>query len=135
MAPGQRRQACTNSSSLAKCIRQIQGVMHKASVCCVVCRTRILYALTEEEAELRRQEYEEACSLRQAWKTLQDEADDADHDLDLPKKSFAEATKAEVRASSACHRLNPPLYPPSRVTIRNLHSISNTQRRLLNVAN
>lgn len=88
----------------------------KVPLCCVLCRTRILYALTEEEAELRRQEYQEACSLREAWKTLQDEADDADHDLDLPKKSFAEATKAEVRVSSAC-----PLCTSRRVTISGLH--------------
>lgn len=46
---------------------------------------------------MRRKEYLDSVSLRDAWKAIQDEADKADQDLDLPKRSFADTTIAQVQ--------------------------------------
>jgi hypothetical protein len=73
-----------------------------------LCRTRVLYAQTEDEAEVRKKEYEDVVALRDAWKALQDDADKTDEDLDSPKKSFAATTKEQAYHSNPCKLLTFP---------------------------
>ena len=59
-------------------------------------RTRLLYAAQPEEVEQCSSEFKDACTIRNAWQELVDEADRVDYSLEETKLLFSEETRKQV---------------------------------------